>query len=153
MKGRGRQIFAVVLATAGMFGNGVFAGTFKHITIDGSFDDWSGVPLAYTQAQDVTGVVAYQNVYVANDDNYLYLRLSLHDSANPFTSQENIFVDADDRVATRFDAHGRPRLSFLRRGSGNNGAINSHCSSVTSFCRFFMTEAQPFNRLKRKYLI
>jgi hypothetical protein len=53
----------------------------------------------------------------------------------------------------RFDAHGRPRLSFLRRGSGNNGAINSHCSSVTSFCRFFMTKAQPFNRLIRKYLI
>jgi hypothetical protein len=52
----------------------------------------------------------------------------------------------------RFDAHGRPRLSFLRRGSGNNGAINSHCSSVTCFCRFFMTEAQPLNPLKHKYL-
>jgi hypothetical protein len=52
----------------------------------------------------------------------------------------------------RFDAQGRPRLSFLRRGSGNNGAINSHCSSVTSFCRFFMTEAQHHNYLKRKYL-
>lgn len=52
----------------------------------------------------------------------------------------------------RFDAHGRPRLSFLRRGSGNNGSINSHCSSVTSFCRFFITEAQLPNRLKRKYL-
>ncbi len=52
----------------------------------------------------------------------------------------------------RFDAHGRPRLSFLRRGSGNNGSINSHCSSVNSFCRFFITEAQQHNRLKRKYL-
>jgi len=51
----------------------------------------------------------------------------------------------------RFDAHGRPRLSFLRRGSGNNGAINSHCSSVTSFCRLFMAEVQQSNRLKRKY--
>jgi len=53
----------------------------------------------------------------------------------------------------RFDAQGRPRLSFRRRGSGNNGSINSHCSSVTSFCRFFITEAQPFNRLTRKCLI
>jgi hypothetical protein len=33
-------------------------------------------------------------------------------------------------------------LSFLRRGSGNNGSINSQCSSVTNFSRFFMTEAQ-----------
>ena len=52
----------------------------------------------------------------------------------------------------RFDAHGRPRLSFLRRGSGNNGAINSHCSSVTNFCRFFMTEAHQPSSLTRKYL-
>ncbi len=53
----------------------------------------------------------------------------------------------------RFDAHGRPRLSFLRRPSGNNGPINSHCSSVNSFCRFFMAEVQQFIRLDRKYLI
>jgi len=52
----------------------------------------------------------------------------------------------------RFDAHGRPRLSFLRRPSGNNGSINSHCSSVNSFCRFFMTEAQQPTRLTHKYL-
>jgi hypothetical protein len=52
----------------------------------------------------------------------------------------------------RFSAHGRPRLSFLRRGSGNNGPINSHCSSLNSFCRFFMTEAQQSTRLKRKSL-
>jgi hypothetical protein len=52
----------------------------------------------------------------------------------------------------RFDTQGRPRLSFLRRSSGNKGAINSHCSSVTSFCRFFITEAQLLNHLKRKCL-
>jgi hypothetical protein len=52
----------------------------------------------------------------------------------------------------RFDAQGRPRLSLLRRGSGNNGPISSHCSSVNSFCRFFMTEAQQPNCLKHKYL-
>jgi hypothetical protein len=53
----------------------------------------------------------------------------------------------------RFSAHGRPRLSFLRRGSGNKGPINSHCSSLNSFCRFFMTEAQQFTCLIRKSLI
>jgi len=48
----------------------------------------------------------------------------------------------------RFDAHGRPRLSFLRLGSGNTGPINSHFSSVNSFCRFFMTGAHQFNRTR-----
>jgi hypothetical protein len=43
-------------------------------------------------------------------------------------------------------------LSFLRFGSGNNGPISSHCSSVNSFCRFFMTKAQQSNCLTRKYL-
>ena len=52
----------------------------------------------------------------------------------------------------RFSAHGRPRLSFLRRGSGNNASISSHCSSLNSFCRFFMTEAKQPNCLKRKSL-
>jgi hypothetical protein len=53
----------------------------------------------------------------------------------------------------RFDDKGCPRLSFLRRGSGNNGSTNSHCWSVNSFCRFFMTEDQQHNRLTRKYLL
>src|SRR5271168_939656 len=53
----------------------------------------------------------------------------------------------------RLDAQGRPRLSRLRRGWGNIGAINSHCSSVNSFCRFFMTEAQQSTPLNRKYLL
>jgi hypothetical protein len=43
-------------------------------------------------------------------------------------------------------------LSFLRRGWGNNGSINSHCSSVNSCCRFFMTEAHQPTSLTRKYL-
>ncbi len=50
----------------------------------------------------------------------------------------------------RLDAHGRPRLSFRRRGLGNSGSINSHCSSVNSFCRFLMTEDLQLTRLTRK---
>jgi hypothetical protein len=32
------------------------------------------------------------------------------------------------------------------------GANNCHCSSVNSFCRFFMTEAQQLTCFTRKYL-
>lgn len=52
----------------------------------------------------------------------------------------------------RFDAQGRPRLSCRRLGGGSMGSTNSHCSSVNSFCRFFMTEAHQPTRLSRKYL-
>ncbi len=53
----------------------------------------------------------------------------------------------------RFDAHGRPRRSRRSLGWGSNGSISSHCSSVNSFCRFFMTEAHQLTRLTCKYLI
>jgi len=43
----------------------------------------------------------------------------------------------------RFEAGGRPRRSRRRFRFGNNGSINSHCSSVNSFCRRFMAEVQP----------
>jgi len=53
----------------------------------------------------------------------------------------------------RFAAHGRPRLSRRRFGTGNNGSINSHCSSLNSRCRWFMTEAHQLTRLTGKYLL
>jgi len=52
----------------------------------------------------------------------------------------------------RFGAGGRPRPSRRRFGSGSSGPTNSHCSSVNSFCRFFMTEAQHCTRLTHKCL-
>jgi hypothetical protein len=43
-------------------------------------------------------------------------------------------------------------LSCRRLGGGSMGSTNSHCSSVNSFCRFFMTEAHQLTRLIRKCL-
>jgi len=44
-------------------------------------------------------------------------------------------------------AGGRPRFSRRRVGLGSNGSIKVHSSSVNSFCRFFMPEAQQPIRL------
>jgi hypothetical protein len=44
-------------------------------------------------------------------------------------------------------------LSGRRRGGGSMGSTNSHCSSVNSFCRFFMTEAHQLTCLIRKCLL
>lgn len=53
---------------------------------------------------------------------------------------------------SRLGFAGRPCPSFRRLGGGSNGSISFHCSSLNSFCRFFMTEAQQFTPLTRKYL-
>jgi len=51
----------------------------------------------------------------------------------------------------RLDAHGRPRLSLRRFGSGSSGAINSHCLSFNNSNRFLlMQEVQQTERLIEK---
>jgi len=51
----------------------------------------------------------------------------------------------------RLDAHGRPRLSLRRFGSGSSGSINSHCASLNNSNRFLlMQEVQQTTRLTRK---
>jgi hypothetical protein len=52
----------------------------------------------------------------------------------------------------RFGAGGRPRLSRRRLAFGNKGSISSHCSSVNSFCLFFIAEAHQLTRLRHKCL-
>jgi hypothetical protein len=128
-----RKILTTLAAVLFAFVSGAFAGTFKHITIDGSFGDWAGVPLAYTQDQDTTEVVAYKDIYVANDENYLYIRFTIYGSDDPFTFLQNIFVDADNNAATGFSAHALIGSEMLiqggsgyqeKNGTFNEGAIN-----------------------------
>jgi hypothetical protein len=40
----------------------------------------------------------------------------------------------------RLDAHGRPRLSSRRFGSGSRGSINSHCASRSNSNRFLLIQ-------------
>ena len=52
----------------------------------------------------------------------------------------------------RLEAHGRPRPSLRRFGSGNNGTSTAHCSSLNKTCRFFIEEAHHPPRLSKKSL-
>ena len=40
----------------------------------------------------------------------------------------------------RLDAHGRPRLSLRRFGSGSSGSISSHCASLNNSNRFLLMQ-------------
>jgi len=55
---------------------------------------------------------------------------------------------------SRFEAHGRPRLSRRRLGSGNSGSIKAHCASVNNSNRRLLTLQVSQTQLRlRKYLI
>lgn len=107
------------------------AGTFKTITIDGSFGDWAGVPVAYEDPADSTDSADYRRIYLANDDDYLYVRFTLERAANPFLSNANIFVDTDNSFDTGYKAVvGSEMLiqggaAYDERGGGfNEGGVN-----------------------------
>src|SRR5262249_55084210 len=109
-------------------------GNYKTINIDGNFSDWAGVPVAYTQAPDTTSSIAYTNVYVANDADYLYIRLAIATSDNPFQSFQNMFFDTDSYIGTGFPVLGYIGSEMLiqggaaydeRNGKFNNGTVNS----------------------------
>lgn len=125
------NLLALALMTAA---SAASAGVFRHINIDGSFSDWADVPLAYHHAQDVTNVIAYRDIYLANDNDYLYVRFSIYETADPFTGLQNIFVDADHNRTTGFDAHGLIGSEMViqggagyqeKNGGFNEGAINA----------------------------
>src|SRR6266478_3790288 len=122
---------ALMVALMGHFA--VNAGTYKHITVDGNLSDWAGVPVAYTQAPDTTQSVAYTNIYVANDENYLYIRFAISTSDDPFTSLQNIFVDVDNNTLTGYSERGYVGSEMLvqggagyqeKSGNFNAGGIN-----------------------------
>ena len=103
--------------------------TFKHITVDGAMGDWTGVPLAYTVTAGPTNAIQYENVYIANDQNNIYVRFTLYSPRpNAFASSfDNIFVDADANAATGFPVGGIGSSMLIQWGGGyqeKNGGFN-----------------------------
>jgi len=134
MKSASLKLVAIALS-AGAALTTASAGTFKHVTIDGAFGDWAGVPLAVSDPADSPSVVDYGDIYVANDEDYLYIRFTIHAAADPFTWLQNIFIDTDNNTATGFAAGGGGHVGsemLIQSGAGyqeksgsfNAGAIN-----------------------------
>jgi hypothetical protein len=125
-----RLAIAVVcaLGCSAAFAQTNVPGTFKHITIDGSFGDWAGVPLAYTSTNQPANAIQYQNVYIANDQTNLYIRFTLYTPRAAFqNSYDNIFIDGDNNVSTGLPVGGIGSSMLIQQGSGyqeKNGGFN-----------------------------
>ncbi len=94
-------------------GANAFAGTFANITIDGDTSDWAGITPAYTDEDGVNnpGGVDFQNVYLANDANYLYIRFTLMQPADPISAGNTyLWFDNDNNSSTGFHPFGNPNF-------------------------------------------
>jgi len=84
-----------------------WAGTYANITIDGIFADWVDVPLVATDPVDNPTGVDFADFKVANDDNYVYVHMTLHAAADPFAGgTDHYFIDGDGMLATGFQVFG-----------------------------------------------
>lgn len=133
MKNRKLKLLVSLIAGASLFCGGATAGNFKNIAVDGSFGDWAGVPLLDSDPLDnAAGEVDYADIYVANDDNYLYIRYTLHAPKDPSGWQQNILIDADNNAGTGLGANGLGSEMLVEGGAGyqqkngtwNEGLIN-----------------------------
>ncbi len=102
---------------------------YQGIQIDGSFNDWAGVPLAYTAPAGPTSAIQYKDVYIANDQTNLYIRFSLYSPRpNAFAnSYDNLCIDADADATTGFPVAGIGSDMLVQWGSGyqqKNGGWN-----------------------------
>jgi hypothetical protein len=92
----------VIAATAGT--NAI--GSFRKITVDGNFSDWTGVTWAYLGAPD-GNMVNFAGVQFANDTNYLYCHFKLFSAAAPFSDfNTHLFIDRDNNQTTGYQISG-----------------------------------------------
>ena len=101
-----------------LFGNAAHvSGQFtRDITIDGSFDDWTGLTPIYTTGAPSgnTDAADFEAIYVYNDANYYYFRVTLWTDIDPGSGQfpyyVNMLFDTDNNAGTGYSAIGSEML-------------------------------------------
>jgi hypothetical protein len=130
-----------LLATLALFALTMpgYAGLYREISIDGDFSDWAGAPVAASDPLgDSTYAVDFGDLYLANDDQFLYVRFTLQTGADPFTYLSNTFIDSDANSSTGFAAVGGLLGSemLIQSGAGyqeKNGGFNEGGVNGLSF--------------------
>jgi hypothetical protein len=90
------------IVAAALFCCATYAGTYQTIMIDGSFADWNGVPVLFSDGGD-SATVDIGDVQIANDDEHLYIRATY---PNNLAQSTYIALDIDSNPATGYDIFG-----------------------------------------------
>jgi methionine-rich copper-binding protein CopC len=113
-----------------LFGNPVAANTKKtflsSVIIDGAFDDWAGVTPIYTGESNNPTVTNFKDIYVYNDANYIYLRVTTWDPTVLAIWYNNFFFDTDNDFTTGNTGWGGAEM-LIQGGAGyqeKNGGFN-----------------------------
>ncbi len=113
------HLLSVVVLGAGLLWTaGATGGQFKRITIDGDFADWAGVAPAVLDAEADSTSLDFREVYLANDEDYLYVRVKVFGATEYGAFQHHVFIDADANPATGYSVAGLGSEFMVENGSG-----------------------------------
>ena len=70
------------------------------------FDDWAGIPIAITDPADNAGGLDINTVQIANDNDHIYIRATLHTTSAVSLVNFSLAFDTDQDLATGFDLFG-----------------------------------------------
>ena len=97
---------AIVLACISSFwGSYLLAG--DPITIDGFFEDWAGVPVAYSDVED-GAPEDFAELKITNDDTFLFFKLAFHSPEFRLRRGNSVtlYIDTDHNAETGLAIHG-----------------------------------------------
>ncbi len=117
----------LAVATLSLLTVSTFAGTFREITIDGSFDDWLGVPVLETADANAEGSFDFKDIAMANDDAFLYIRVRLHRPVAYASFHHDLAFDTDADGTTGTSLWGVGSEMLVEDGNSyqqKNGAFN-----------------------------
>jgi hypothetical protein len=132
---RGTLYYLAVNGVKDEAGNSIAAGsqtTFvSSIILDGSFEDWDGLPILFSNSPGDPVATDFKDCYAFNDADYIYLRLTLWEPSDMTTPQNDIFVDTDNNPASGNTYWGGSELLVEggigyqeKNGGFNEGLIN-----------------------------
>jgi hypothetical protein len=118
-----KDLFGNAAHTAGQFTRGII--------LDGAIDDWTGVAPIYSSDAPSGNVNAadFKDIYVYNDADYYYFRVTLWADIDPasgqFPAYVNMFFDTDNNPGTGYGAIGSELLvqsgfSYQEKNGGFN---------------------------------
>lgn len=99
----------------------------RTITIDGSFDDWAGLTPLFSNPQGSTNATDFKDVYVCNDANYIYFRVTLWEPSDLLSWENNIFMNTDNNSSTGYQSGWGGSEMLIQSGVGyqeKNGNFN-----------------------------
>ncbi len=110
---------AMILVLAGR----AAGGTLTRVISDGVFDDWSAVPVAFADpAGDQNGAVSdIRNVWLANDEAYVYVRFEVGSLLHQDNARLNFYFDIDSDDTTGYSVRGIGS-EFVLQFSDHDGA-------------------------------